>query len=402
MRTKRAVIIGAGVAGLSAAWWLHRAGWSCVVLERANDLRSGGYMMGLSGPGLEVAGQMGLMEQLESKSRLIDENVYRDRKGRELMRLKYREFLDDLPFLALRRTDLVQALYEGVKDDTEIRFGCAVSSVSPGPDEASVTLSDGETLTGDLVIGADGLRSFVRREVFGPDEKFFVPLGYRFAAYDLDDTLHLGMDFVSYAEPGRMTEYYTLEAGRLAALHIWKSDETGLVPLDKKWDLVEAIAKTSHETVSSMTRVARDANEALLLDDLTMVSMPKWSAGRVLLMGDSAHCLTLISGQGAGMALTSAAILGNELKKHSLDEALLHHEARLRPSIKRLQGRSVKMAKVFIPATPMAFGIRNFILRNMPRRWLGRYFVNAIKSEILQSAGSPVVVSGSKNLASGI
>ncbi len=114
--------------------------------------------------------------------------------------------------------------------------------------------------------------------------------------------------------------------------------------------------------------------------------MPAWSKGRVLLLGDSAHCLTLISGQGAGMAMTSACLLGEELASGDIDAALVRHEKKLRPAIERLQTRSRKMANWFIPATPFAFHTRNTIMRLMPRRLLGRYFLRAVRSEILAAA----------------
>ncbi|OYX86390.1 MAG: 2-polyprenyl-6-methoxyphenol hydroxylase, partial [Azorhizobium sp. 32-67-21] len=100
-----------------------------------------------------------------------------------------------------------------------------------------------------------------------------------------------------------------------------------------------------------------------------------------------AHCLTLISGQGAGMALTSAAILADALGRAAVPEALAEHEARLRPSIARLQDRSRKMAGMFVPRSPVAFELRNLFMRYVPRKWIGRYFVNAVNAEILAAKG---------------
>lgn len=386
MNEKRVIIVGAGVAGLAAAWWLQRIGWQPVVLERAADLRDAGYMMGLSGPGLEIARRMGLMQQLQKAACVINENVYRDRRGRELLRLRYREFLQDLPYLALRRTALVQALYDAVAPTVKVHFSTEAEAIEAQGDQVMVRASTGETLTGDFLIGADGFRSSVRRHAFGPDASFFKPLGYRFAAYDLDDRLHLGVDFLSFTGPGHIAEYYTLHDGRLAALHVWCSKENGLVPADRRWPLIEETFRASHESVLRMVDIAKQETVPIV-DDLTLVDMPAWSRGRILLLGDAAHCLTLISGQGAGMGLASAAILSEELAKAPLADALQRHEARLRPAITRLQDRSRKMGKLFIPATPLAFRLRNLMLRNMPRSWLGRYFLNAVKSEILASEG---------------
>lgn len=382
MTQKTALIVGAGVAGLAAAWWLRKIGWRSVVLERAPDLRTAGYMLGLSGPGLEVAKRMGIEPQLQANACVINENIYRDRKGRELLRMRYREFLKDLPYIALRRTDLVQSLRDALGDDADVRFSAVVEQIVDSGDHVTVHLADGTRLAGDLLIGADGLRSWVRREVFGPDERFFKELGYRFASYDLEDTLNLGIDFLSYTEPGHIVEYYTLRDGRIAALHAWVTNEAGIVPDEARWPMIRRVARRAHPQVHQIIDAAQHGTLPLI-DNLTLVDMPTWSKGRVVLLGDAAHCLTLISGQGAGMAIASAAMLSEELASKPIDEALHRHDERLRPAILKLQERSRKMGSLFVPASPLSFHLRNFALRHMPRAWLGQYFINAIRSEIL-------------------
>lgn len=385
MTHKTALIIGAGVAGLSAAWWLRKVGWRSIVIERAPDLRTAGHMLGLSGPGLEVAKRMGIEPQLQANACIINENIYRDRKGRELLRMRYREFLKDLPYIALRRTDLVQALRDALGDDADIRFSAVAEKIVDFGDGVTVHLADGTHLSGDLLIGADGFRSWVRREVFGPDERFFKELGYRFATYDLEDTLKLGIDFLSYTEPGHIVEYYTLRDGRIAALHAWTTTETGVVPNEARWPMLRHVARNAHPQVHEIISAA-ERGPLPLIDNLTLVDMPTWSKGRVTLLGDAAHCLTLISGQGAGMSIASASMLAEELESKPVEEAQRRHEERLRPAILKLQERSRKMGALFVPASPLSFHLRNFALRHMPRAWLGQYFINAIRSEILATS----------------
>lgn len=387
MTQKTAIIIGAGPAGLSAAWWLRKIGWRPIVIERAPDLRNAGHMIGLSGPGLEVSKRMGIEPQLQASACVINENIYRDRKGRELLRMRYREFLKDLPYIALRRTDLVRALSDALPDVT-VRFGTTAEKITDHGSHVGVLLADGTQITGDLLIGADGLRSWVRREVFGPDDRYFKELGYRFATYDIEDTLNLGIDFLSYTEPGNIVEYYTLHDGRIAALHAWKTDETGIVSNGARWPMLLSVTRTNHPQVRQILDAAERDGISPLIDNLTLVEMPEWSKGRIVLLGDAAHCLTLISGQGAGMSIASAAMLADELEGKPIEDALRAHEQRLRPAISKLQQRSHKMGALFIPATKLSFHLRNFALRHMPRSWLGRYFINAVRSEILATANT--------------
>ena len=218
--SRTVLISGGGVGGLAAAWWLARLGWRATVVERAPALRSKGYMIGLSGPGYEVARKMGLMPALLERHRPIAENVYLGRDGKVLWRARYQELLGDIQWITLARTELVELLYDALGEGVEVRFGTSVAQVSGDAEGVEATLSDGSRLRADLLIGADGIHSALRREVFGPDESYLRPLGYRCAAFQVADSLGLKDDFQSYAEPGRVSEFYTLAEGWLATLEV--------------------------------------------------------------------------------------------------------------------------------------------------------------------------------------
>lgn len=382
MSPPSALIAGAGVAGLSAAWWLARIGWHVTVVERAPDLRANGYMMGLSGPGYEVARRMGTLPALLERQREIRENVYLGRDGRELLRLRYRDFLRGIEWLTIARTDLVAVLHEAGRDVADIRFGVTVADHQEDAGGVDATLSDGTQLRADLLIAADGVHSAIRARRWGEESEFIRHLGYRVAAFTLPDTLGLGRDFLSYAEPGRLAEFYTLGEGRLATLYIWRSRESGPVAPHARREVLRAAFSGGHpEAVRRIDDLPDD--EAMYLDDASMIETPVWSKGRVLLMSDAAHCLSLLSGQGGGIGMTSACVLAEELAAGDIDAALKRHEARLRIPVARLQERSRRIAKWFVPATPLAFRWHNFMLRTMPRWLLARYFSRAIRSEIL-------------------
>lgn len=385
MSERTVVIAGAGVAGLACAWWLARQGWRAVVAERAPHLRDGGYMMGLSGPGLLTARRMELVPALRAVEREIGENVYRDRRGREVMRIRYRELLRELDWITLRRTDLVQVLHAAVRDHAEIRLATTVADCSQDAHGVDVTLSDGSQLRADLLIGADGVRSPLRAQVFGAEAATPSPLGYRYAAYDVDDDTGMARDFVSYAAPGHQVEYHGLGGGRKAALHVWRSHESGWVETSRRLGLLRELARATHAEVGRQLDTL-SADTPIVMDDLALVELPRWHQGRILLAGDAAHSLSLISGQGAGMALAGAYVLAQELGRLPIEPALAAHERRLRPVIDSLQLRSRKLAPVYVPASAFAFGLRNTALRLLPRLILKRYFLSGLKSEMEAAA----------------
>ncbi len=394
---KSVLIAGAGVAGLAAAWWLGRLGWRVTVVEKAANLRADGYMLGLSGPGHAVLRRMGLLPALAPHNRRINENVYYGRDGKVLLRLRYHEFLKGLDWLTVARTDLVEVLHEAARALADIRFGTTVTEIGDRADGVAVALSDGSRHEVDLLIGADGIHSAIRAAAFGPEAGFATRLGYRCAAFQADDTLGLGHDFLSYAEPGRLAEFYTLEAGRLATLYVWSArDAAPFSPDQRRAVLREAFAGAHPKAVAWIDRLGPE--EPLFLDDMTLIEMPRWSKGRVLLLGDAAHSLTLLSGQGAGMALTSACLLAIELARGDVDSALARHESRLRPAIERLQQRSRRMAAWFIPATPRAFAIRNRVMRWAPRWLLGWYFLRAVKAELVAAADGQDWLAGAEKV----
>ncbi|CAK7234048.1 hypothetical protein SCUCBS95973_008801 [Sporothrix curviconia] len=353
MATKpTALIIGAGIAGLSAAWWLDKAGWKSILVERSSAIRDGGYVMSLAGPSRSTINQMGLRETLEEIAIKFEENIILDKNGHEVIRFGYEDVHGSGPegSLAICRHDLARVISQQLPDSTVIRFNETLGDVHEEGDKIKATLkTSGETIEADLVIGADGVRSDVRSR-FWNDTDCLEHLGYSYAAYDVEATTTsmLTSTCVTYNSPGHADILYELKNKRLAGLHLWRDDVVQLNDRSDRMKTVrEATAGTGIKAVSDVVSQADKSGCTPVVDSLIMVNLPQWSKGRVLLLGDAAHCLTLISGQGAGMAMVSAEILGKELKANKdVAQALANHEKRLRPAIKRLQDRSRSMAAV--------------------------------------------------------
>jgi 2-polyprenyl-6-methoxyphenol hydroxylase-like FAD-dependent oxidoreductase len=165
----RGIICGAGIAGLSLAWWLDRAGWDVLVIERTLGLRDEGYMIDFLSSGYDVAELMGLIPRLKEIHYPIPEMIYVDRNGRRVAGLDYKLFyqLQKGRVFNCMRGDLERVLFEELPESVDVRFGLTIDQVKPSEEYVEVLLSNEEHERADLLVGADGIHSRVRKLVFG-------------------------------------------------------------------------------------------------------------------------------------------------------------------------------------------------------------------------------------------
>lgn len=367
-----ALIVGAGIAGLSAAWWLDKAGWNSILIEKAPDIRDGGYLIGLSGPCLGTIKDMNLEAQVDDISYKLGHNLILDNQGRKLLRVAYDDLNRGLGNYALCRGDLARVLYDTLPETATIRYDETLEHAIEAGDKIQATLKSGQKIEVDLLIGADGIRSSVRSQ-FWKDEDCMENTGYFYAVYDVEQKEKLEDDCVSFNSPGHFDIFYSLRDNRLSALHIWREDERDvtLQSRQRRFETLRATTARAAKQVTDVVDFAEETDTTIIIDSLTMVSLKQWSKGRVLLLGDAAHCLTLMSAQGAGMALTSAEILGKELmSSKDLFQALANHEKKLRPIIERLQQRTRNIAVLYIPRNWLLYCLRNLMFKIMPYSWI--------------------------------
>jgi 2-polyprenyl-6-methoxyphenol hydroxylase-like FAD-dependent oxidoreductase len=185
----RALICGAGIAGLTLARLLSRQGWSVYVAERASALRREGYMIDFFGPGFDAADAMGLLPRLKQLAYPVSEASYVDRNSRPRAALDYERIARSMDgrLLSLLRGDLALALHEGLGSRVEMRYNTSVRAIEETSDGVDATLTDGSHWHGDLLVGADGIHSVVRSLTFGPETSYLRFLGFHTAAYTFED-----------------------------------------------------------------------------------------------------------------------------------------------------------------------------------------------------------------------
>lgn len=134
---------------------------------------------------------MGIQQALEAKRTPLGTCILSNNDGKELWRVSYPNAFHNLEWVTIAPTTLVDILYQQAKDMVDIRFGVMPIEVTNTQKSARIKLNDGTEMNVDLFIGADGVRFSARDFIFGKNNKFTEPMGYRCAAFQLPNTLHL-------------------------------------------------------------------------------------------------------------------------------------------------------------------------------------------------------------------
>ncbi|WP_327582355.1 FAD-dependent monooxygenase [Nonomuraea sp. NBC_00507] len=365
--TYRAVIVGAGIAGLAAALRLYRIGWEPVVIERAPARRSGGYAVAFFGRGYDAAERMGVLPALRDRHFGAVDMIYKKADGRHRFTVPHRAvqaLLGDRG-LTLMRGDVEEALYEAVEGKVAIRFGTTLTAVKQNQDSVCVELDDGTVLDADLLVGADGLHSTVRKLVFGPEEGFRRDLGHVVAAMRLDHLPDGAREraFTTVTRVGHIFMIANLGPGRTAAFFTY-----GVV--DPAAELAKGPRRALTEAYRDVTWAAPDlirgmSADSVYFDSVSQIVADRWSDGRVVLLGDAAWCVTLFAGYGSSLAVGGAELLGTALLRHPDDvpAALREWEAELRPEAEERQAMGRRNTGSHAPANRL-----DLLKRDLPLR----------------------------------
>ncbi|WP_324192913.1 FAD-dependent oxidoreductase [Nocardia transvalensis] len=368
-RDRRVVIAGAGIAGLSAALRLRRAGWEVLVVERAPGRRSGGYLVNLSGFGYDAARRLGLLPELTACDIGWFTSILVHADGREKFTVptELARAVVGSRMLSVFRGDVETALYEAVRQTVTIRFGTTVRAASQYPNGVRITLSDGSSVEADMLIGADGLHSRVRELIFGPGHR--VDLGHIVTAFPLSRVPGevpegAGTTFIG---PGRTAAVINVGPRRSSAFFTYR---TGNPAAELSQGPVSALRATFADlgggVPEALCQLESDP-EAAYFDAVSQVVLPRWSDDRIVLLGDAAWCVTPFAGYGVGLALFGADLLGTLLEEHGDDvaAAAAHWEQTLRPMVGKRQALARKGAARFAPPTRLHVWLSEMTMRAM-------------------------------------
>jgi 2-polyprenyl-6-methoxyphenol hydroxylase-like FAD-dependent oxidoreductase len=337
-RPKRILICGGGIAGPACAWWLGKYGFSVVVVEKANAFRDGGQNVDVKGAGQQVINLMGLTQQVEARNTLECGQKWLDAAGKVVAVFPKGGFASLTSDFEILRGDFARVLFDATRSTCEYRFGTSVSGIDEIEDGVRATFVDGSTEKFELVICADGLSSSTRDLALAQETRLRY-LGAYMAFFKIPR--HPEDDFWACSVNGIGGTMINLRPGGLTETTVMitfpASEPDPQRPTLSRRDMLRA-ALEGRGTVADRIIGELGAVQDFYFGPMSQVQASTWSKGRLVLLGDAAHCPTPFTGKGTALALVGAYVLAGEIKKCSTHtEAFRAYESILRPYAERSQ-----------------------------------------------------------------
>ena len=335
------LISGAGIAGLSLAYWLKRYGFEPTIVERAPELLVGGYKLDMRGSALDVLRRMGVYDQMASKNTNMQNALLVDKEGKTIEEMDGESFGhrsgDDLEVV---REGICRIFHENIHG-VEIWFDEVIEDLEQSESGVDVTFKNRKNEHFDLVVGADGLHSKVREIVFGEEKRFLHDLGLYLCVFNAPNYLGLKNQEMQFTEIGRVAQAWSTGDNRKVKLCFAFVSEDGEIPLKDPPAHLRHLNKAFEglDWVTSDMLAHQPHGEEYYFDKAAQVKMDHFCKGRVALVGDAGYCASPLSGQGTSLAIIGAYVLAGELAKAGGDHrrGFQSYEKELKPFIQTNQ-----------------------------------------------------------------
>ncbi len=380
MSDRTVLVSGAGVAGPTLAYRLARQGFRPTVVERAQGTRSSGNPVDVRGPAVPVAEGMGIMPRLRAAGTHVTGMSFLDPSGRRVSRVNMRAMARAAGSreVELPRGALAAILYDASRDDAEYLFDDTITALHQDDGGVDVTFDRAAPRRFDLVIGADGLHSSVRRLVFGPEPDFVRHMGLYIATVPLGVPAEDDREVLLHNTPGKAVSIHPARGNALVAFIFRSPPVPGYDHRDMEQhkQIVTAAYQGGSWRVPELLDRLQEADD-VYFDSVSQVRLPHWSHGRVALLGDAASSVSLF-GEGSSLAMAGAATLAGALAASPGDHqaAFRRYEATHRTLVAPKQRAVSQAAALIVPATQRGIVVRNLAARLWPvaaaAQWVGR------------------------------
>jgi 2-polyprenyl-6-methoxyphenol hydroxylase-like FAD-dependent oxidoreductase len=361
MRRLNVLISGAGIAGCPLAYWLGRSGHSATVVERSGALRSSGAPVDVRGPAMRIAEQMNIVPQLREASTSVAGMILLDYAGRQSARVDLGGLRRLRQEIELPRGDLAIILHEASRDSAEFIFGDCIASLTQDDAGVDVEFEHSRPRRFDLVIGADGLHSIVRRLAFGPESSFVRFAGLYVATLLLPHDIDPGREIIMLNVPGKSLTLHPSRKSPLAAFIFWNPEIRDFDHWDSESHkhILEAAFADIGWKVPDVLDAVRASSE-LYFDSVSRVEVTSWARGRVVLLGDASSCVSLF-GDGSTLAIAGAYALAMALAESSMnhDQAFRQYQAQHGKLVAQKQRNLSLIASLLVPRTQLGISLRN-------------------------------------------
>ena len=366
------LISGAGIAGSTLAYWLARDGLRPTVVERSSGTRSSGNPVDVRGTAVPVAEAMGILPALRQAATATTTINLLAASGRSAARMRTPAARGRRDELEIPRADLASILYQAARPHAEFVFDDTITALHPDDGGGvEVEFERAAPRRFDLVIGADGLHSTVRRLAFGPEREYLHHLGLYVATLPLGRPADHPHEVVLYNTPGRLASIHPARGSAIAAF-IFRAP--AIPDLDYRDStrhrrIVLAAYAEAGWQVPQLLDALREADD-FYFDAVSAVRLPTWTRGRITLLGDAASCVSLL-GDGSTLAITGARTLAQALADHPAPtsapaNALRAYEHQHRKLIAPKQRNIAIAAAWLVPKTRPGITARNLAAKPMP------------------------------------
>ena len=390
MDNNNILILGAGIAGVTLAYWLKKFGFNPTLVEHAPKLREGGYAIDFWGAGFDVAERMGILPELDKADLKITEVTVVSEKGKRKCGIDYiqlKRLMNGRAFTLLR-SDLSKIIYSHLGQH-EIIFGDSITNLEQSPAKVTATFQSGKTRDFHLVIGADGLHSTIRKLIFGDESQFEHFYGYYTSSYTIADDLTDRYAFLMYNTPRKQVAIYSTGERKVTTAFFIFSSQKKILYAHHDIEAQKQILRNEFEGAGWQCQklLAKiDSTSDFYFDVVSQIQMSHWSKDRVTLVGDACDCPSLLSGQGSTLAMVGAYILAGELKeaKGNYKTAYERYENIFKPFIRDKQKIAQGFAKSFVPQSTFSIWMRNIGIKLMALDFVSKKLIKPFKDDKLK------------------